>query len=530
MNMRMIVLAVVSGTAMGVLAANAAGVEDAAQATAAADGTAITVYNQNFAVVRERLTFGLGAGETHVRFADTTVHLDPQSVILRDAEGKRKLGILEQNFRADAISEGLLLSLYEGKTIDFETYTGPQGTKSVVQGTIIRSGYTPHYAAFSRYGQQYAQSQMAYGGGGSASPVVKVNGQLIFGLPGKPVFPALTDDSILKPTLDWVIASDIPGPVTAELGYMTGGMSWLADYTIVAPAESAPGKSAAGERISLVGWVTIDNQSGKTFTNAKLKLMAGDVNKLQDGDEQLGYARREMMAKSDAGGAAVSERTFDDLHLYTINRATTLRDRETKQVELVKAENVAAKRMYVYDGAYIEPGMRGWDYSSIRNSKEYGSRSNPKVWIMREFKNSQANGLGVPLPKGKMRFYRQDAAELGGQLEFVGENVIDHTPKDELVRVYTGNAFDVVGERVQTNFETQHDREWLKETFVIKVRNHKAEPVEVRVVEHLYRWNQWEIQGPSQPFEKKDSQTIEFLVTVPPDGEKEVTYTAKYSW
>jgi hypothetical protein len=232
------------------------------------------------------------------------------------------------------------------------------------------------------------------------------------------------------------------------------------------------------------------------------------------------------------GGAmrpVVTEKSFDEYHLYSLLRPTTLRDRETKQVEFVRSAGVKAERLYVYDGAWIDPNRyRGWNLENIRQDRDYGTKSNPKVWVMQEFKNTEANGLGIPLPKGRLRFYRRDD---DGRLEFTGENVIDHTPKDEKVRVYTGNAFDVVGERSRTNFRLDSVKnEWMDESFEIKVRNHKKEPVEVRVVEHLYRWTNWEVRLASHKWIKTDAQTIEFRVTLPPDGEQVITYTAHYWW
>ena len=164
----------------------------------------------------------------------------------------------------------------------------------------------------------------------------------------------------------------------------------------------------------------------------------------------------------------------------------------------------------------------------IRNNPEYGTQSNPKVWVMREFKNSDENGLGVPLPKGRMRFYRRDDAD--GRLEFTGENTIDHTARNETVRVYTGDAFDVVGERKRTNYQMSARQDWADESFEIRVRNRKTEPVEVRVVEHLYRWVNWEILEQSHDFEKTDAQTVEFRVNVPADGETVITYRVRYTW
>ena len=482
-------------------------------------GRALTIYNQNFAVVRQTIPLSLTKGVNHVTFNDITYHLEPDSVVLRDPTGRRQLAIREQNYRADPISQDLLLSLYEGKTIDFVT-AGPNGTTLTVRGKIVRSGYVPHTSAFAQYGQSYYQSQQAYAGAASGQPIVEVDGKLQFTLPGLPQFPALADDTILKPTLDWTLETDAPGPINAELAYVTGGMTWKADYNVVAPEN--------GTTLDLTGWVTMDNQSGKTFEDARIKLMAGDVSKVQAADEEQ---RRVYFGAGGFAGASqpsVTEKTFDEYHLYTLQRPTTLRDRETKQVEFLRAASVASRVVYVYDGATIDPQRyNGWDDYAIRNQRDYGTQSNPKVWTMREFVNSAANGLGVPLPAGRVRFYRRDA---DGQLEFTGENTIDHTPKDETVRVYTGNAFDLTGERTQTDYKDDGSARVADESFSIKVRNHKTAPVQVRVVEHLYRGLNWTVTAKSDPFVKTDARTMEFRVSVPPDGEKTITYTAHYTW
>jgi hypothetical protein len=472
----------------------------------------LTIYNQDFAVIRQEIPLELKSGVNQVNENEITMHVEPDSVILRDPTGKRGLQVLEQNYRADPISEGMLLSLYEGKTIEFETSAG-----QIVKGRVIRSGYTPHnYFAMNRYGQSYYQAQMVAVAG---QPVIEVNGQLRFSLPGIPVFPSLTDDSILKPRLEWLLSTDKPGKFPAELSYVTGGMSWEADYNIVAPEK--------GDVVDIVGWVTIDNQTGRTFENARIKLMAGDVSKIQPGQSGA-YAARVALAANEAMAPAVTEKAFDEYHLYTLERSTSLRDRETKQVEFIHAAGVAAKQIYVYEGAKIDPNRyNGWNWENIRNDHSYGTESNPKVWVMREFVNSEGNHLGMPLPRGRVRFYRHND---DGQVEFTGENMIDHTPKDETIRIYTGNAFDVTGERRRTNYTVEGGRSTATETFEIRVRNHKKDAVQVRVVEHLYRGKNWEITAKSDDYKKKDSQTVEFPVTIAPDGEKVITYTAHYTW
>ncbi len=458
---------------------------------------ALTIYNQNFAVVRDAVPLDLQSGVNDVRYPDATAQVEPDSVILRDPTGKHSLQILEQNYRNDPVTQELLLSLFEGKTIDFERMRLKDNTQmpEIIPGKIVRSGYVP--------------------GGNPEQPIIEVNGKLQFSLPGQPLFPDLGDDTVLKPTLNWLLQSDKPGKFDAEVGYITGGFTWEADYNLVSPEK--------GDLVDLIGWVTVSNNSGKTFHDAKIKLMAGDVNRIQP---QNYLARGQMMLKAmdmaEAAAPAVTEKAFDEFHLYSIARPTTLRDRETKQVEFVHAEQVVAPTIYVYDGA---PGYRF--YGGLNYSQGYGTEGNKKVQVMREFVNSDTNHLGIALPAGKLRFYRRDA---DGQLEFVGEDRIDHTPRNETIRVTTGNAFDLVGERKQTSFHVDTGDKWMDESFEIKLRNRKHEPVQIRVVEHLYRWSNWEITLKSDDFTKKDSQTIEFRVPVKPDEEKTVTYTVHYSW
>lgn len=474
---------------------------------------ALTIYNQQFAVVRHGLALDLKAGQNHVEVTDITGHVEPDSVFLRSLEEGRHLRILEQNYRNDPVSEQLLLSLYEGKIIDFL-----MPDKTIVKGKIIRSGFVPH--ATQMYGQRYYQAQAMYVEQGAGQPVIEVNGQLQFILPGQPIFPSLADDTVLKPTLSWELETDKAGKAAAELSYVTGGMNWEASYNVVAPVK--------GTELELVGWVTLDNQSGKTFRDARIKLMAGDVNKIQPNEGMASGGRNfSQMVAISGGGPQVTEKAFDEYHLYTLERPTTLHDRETKQVEFVRAAGVKSKTVYVYDGWKVDANSWNWPMETIRTQDAFGTQSNSKVWVMQEFKNSSENHLGMPLPKGRVRFYRRDD---DGQLEFTGENEIDHTPKDELIRIYTGNAFDLTGERHRMDYKLNTQARWVDESFEIKVRNHKSTPVEVRIVEHLYRWNSWEISKSSDPFKKVDAQTAAFTVQVPPDGEKVLTYQVHYSW
>ena len=468
-------------------------------------GTSLTIYNQNFALVRERVPLDLTSGINRVQFTDVTAHLEPASVVLRDPLGLRSLQVIEQNYRNDPVTQEALLSLYEGKTIEFQI--DPTNT---VKGRIIRSGYLPPFLVSGQY-QQPAYQQ----------PLIEVDGQLRFGLPGIPLFPSLSGDTILKPTLNWLLRADKSGHGDAELSYVTGGMSWQADYNLVAAEK--------GDALDIVGWVTMENHTGHTFENARIKLLAGDVNKIQPTDyRDFQYVAAKAMASNEAAAPPVTERSFDEYHMYTIAQATTLHDQEVKQVEFVHASNAVGKRIYVYDGANIDwTQYRYWAPENIRNNRDFGTQCNKKVWVMQQFVNSEKNGLGIPLPKGRLRFYRRDA---DGNLEFTGESMIDHTPKDETVRVYTGNAFDLTGERKRTNYVIDLNKQFVDESFEIRLRNHKKEPVTFMVVERLYRGLNWRITEESQQHKKTESQQMEYQVTVAPDSEQVLTYTVHYTW
>ena len=472
---------------------------------------ALTLYNQNFAVIRETIPLNLQRGVNQVRFSDATAQLEPESVILRDAAGKVQLRILEQSYRGDPVSLDSLLRANEGHEIEF--LVERDGKQETVKGKIIRAVAPPF------------QPMPYYQPGGPpalSQPIVEVDGKLRFQLPGIPVFPGLGTGSVLKPALDWVIESDTAGTIQAQLAYVSGGFTWEADYNLVS--------KETGDALDLVGWVTMSNKSGKTFENASLKLMAGDVGKLAPRGDFLRASAG--LAGGVIGGVAaaapqVTEKTFDEYHLYSLARAATLRDKETKQVEFLRASSIPSKLLYVYDGLKVD--KQRYQYApmeAIRQDASYGTQSNQKVWVMRELVNDTTSQLGIPLPKGRVRFYRAD----GGRLEFTGEDVIEHTPAGETVRVFTGAAFDLTGERKRVNFRIDHARSQAEESFEIKVRNRKAQAVDIRIVEHLYRWSAWEIVTSSSPLQKTDSQTGEFHINLKPDEEKTVSYTVRYTW
>lgn len=453
--------------------------------------SALTIYNQDFAVVREALPLNLKAGLNEARYADMVSQLEPDSVILRDVSGKARFQVIEQSYRNDPVSQELLLSLFEGKTIEFFVKE-PNKPDRTVPGKIIRSGYKAN-----------------------TQPVIEVDGKLQFSLPGHPMFPSLGDDTVLNPQLAWKIESARDVQFDAELAYVTNGFSWEADYNVVAPDD--------GKAADLVGWITIRNSSGKTFRDARIKLMAGDVKKIQHPPSRaVAYAMRAQAAEM---ASPVTEKAFDEFHLYSLANRTTLRDQESKQVEFVRAVGVAMDRIYVYDGARLGNWRVGM---TLGDDPGYGTESSRKVSVYREFKNSKENNLGLPLPKGRVRFYTQDRNDQS--LQFVGENDLDHTPKDETVRLYTGDSFDLAGERRRTEFTVDSANRRAQESYEIELRNHKREAVEVRVVEHLFRWASWEIKQCSQAHEKRDAQTIELRTVLKPDEDRHISYTVHYTW
>jgi len=469
-----------------------------------ASAPSLTIYNQNFALVREFVPLQLNAGVNQLSFDGATSFVEPDSVVLRDPSGRVRLSILEQNYRTDVASQLNLLRAYEGKDIEFQTAPG-----QIVRGRVIRAG-----------GAMYGGNGCYNGNCGySGETIVEIDGKIQFGLPGTPIFPALQNEALLKPALNWMLQSDRAAQLDAEISYITGGMSWEASYNVVAPEN--------GDLVDIIGWITLQNHSGHTFENARLQLMAGEVNKVQMQE----LARAAPMSANGGNDLtyiqpAATEKAFDEYHLYTLARPSTVENGETKQVEFLRGAGVPSKRIYVYEGYMLPENLRGnWEYQF--QQPNVGMTSNKQVYIMREFRNSVADHLGIPLPKGRMRFYRRDT---DGSLQFVGENIISHTPKDELVRVYTGNAFDITAERTRTDFHVDSGQRHIDESYQIKLRNHKKDAVAVQVVEHMYRCDNWAITSKSLGYVKKDSHTVEFTAKIPPDGEQVVTYSVHYTW
>jgi hypothetical protein len=430
-------------------------------------GTELTIYNQGFALAKEKRSLFLKQGVNVVKYKDVASQIDPTSVMFRDL-GDASTIVLEQNYEYDLVSKTKLLEKYLDRQITVQATEGT-GTKEY-SGTLL----------------SYEDGIMLQ----TLEGVVSITN------PERISFPELPEGLLTKPTLVWHVFANSEGTRNTETTYLTNGMNWRADYIAkVNPDDSAMGFS---------GWVTTTNNSGTAYPDTKLKLVAGDIHKISEG---LKYGEiqdkiRET-APSAANGGFTQEALFE-YHMYTLERKTDILNNETKQISLLAAENVPVTKELVYNGA------------------ENGT----KVQIKLNFKNSDSQGLGMPLPKGIVRVYKEDSS---GQLQFVGEDQIDHTAKDEKVRLYLGDAFDIVGER-KTTESTNLSPGYYKESYEIILRNHKDTEQEVIIEE--YAGSSWTVTQKSDSFTQKDAYNIEFKVKVPANGEKRVTYTIehRYYW
>jgi hypothetical protein len=453
----------------------------------------VTVYNSNLGLVKETRPFTLKNGVNSVSVVDVAAQIDPTSVHFKSLTAPDAVSVLEQDFRYDLISQEKLLQRYLGKEIELQRYGMSGEKKELIKGVLLAS---------------------------SGGRILRVGDKLVLNPQGEAILPELPEGLLTKPTLMWQLSSRKAGDHTGEISYLTGGLSWNADYVLVVDKDDA--------KADLNAWVTVANNSGATYKDAKLKLVAGDVHRAPVPMAPRGramYAKMAMAAQEADGG--MTEKSFFEYHLYSLGRLTTLADNSSKQVEMASAAGVPVRKLFTYDGAY---GSVQWNYFGDSGYWDPGygvGGENKKVSVYFEFDNKKQNSLGIPLPKGRVRVYKKDD---DGSLQLAGEDAIDHTPKDEKVRVKMGEAFDVVGERKRTNYQSDHKGRRFEETFEIKLRNHKEADATVTVVEHLYRWTNWKIVDASAKWTKKDAQTVEFEVPVKKDGEAVVTYTVRYTW
>ena len=446
-----------------------------------------------FALVRVDRDLELARGRSNLKFTDVAALIDPTTVQFRSLTDPDGTKVLEQNFQFDLVSTEKLLSRYVDRKVSVESQQG-NGVK-LTEGTLLSAN----------------DGLVLRGDDGQIHALRNWSGMQFGELPG---------GLITRPTLEWDVMAAKAGTQRARVSYQTGGITWWADYNLV----FTEGADANSGFVDVGAWVSLLNQSGASYQDAKLKLIAGDVNRVQPDQRAYLMKTMEMSDMAAAAPPGFAEKSFFEYHLYTLGRPATLPNNSTKQIELFDAATrVPAKKQLVYYGA------EGYSfYGSLNMDREYGPTSNTKVDVWLTLKNDKASGLGMPLPAGRIRVSQQDKAD--GSMEFIGEDKIDHTPRDEDVRVKLGTAFDVVGERRQTDFAVNSKGRVMEEAFEIKVRNHKDQAVNVVVRENLYRWSQWMLIQQSTPSEKKDARTIEFPVKIAPDGEAVVTYRVRYTW
>jgi hypothetical protein len=472
------------------------------QPKASGERTAVdlTIYNQNLSLIREERTFSLARGISKVSVPDIPSTIDGTSVHFVSLTDATAVKVLEQNYQFDLVSQAKLMEKYIGKQIEFVRLDEATKKEYTVTGKLLATGFPGGFGS------------PGYSGG----MVAEINGKIEINPAGRVVLPSLPEGLILRPQLEWLISNTKEGVHKTELSYLAGQLSWSCNYVAVLDKSDS--------KLDLTGWVTLTNNSGTTFKNAGLKLVAGDVNIVRERFE--GGRMMKYTVAAEAAQPQFTQTELFEYKLYTLQRKTDLANNETKQIELTSGKNVAAKKVFIYDG--LADQWRYWANNySYRSQASFGQQSNPKVGVFVTFKNDEKSGLGIALPKGKVRVYKRDD---DGKEQFIGEDEIDHTPKDEELKLYLGNAFDIVGERVQKDFKTIASGRVVEENFEIKIRNHKNEPVEVMVYEHPWRWSQWEIVKANTEWEKVDQSTIKFPVKVAKDGEKVVTYTIRYSW
>jgi len=448
-----------------------------------------------YAMVRQDRDVKIASGRSTLKFADVAALIDPTTVTFTSLSEPRAR-VLEQSYQFDLVSTDKLLLKYIDRPITVERHVGDR--LESVNGTLLSSTD----GLLLRTGDGTIQSLRDY---------------------SSVRFPEVPGGLDTRPTLVWDVASPTGGNQRSRVTYQTGGVTWWADYNLI----FNEGKDANSGVLDLSAWVSVINQSGTAYPNARLKLIAGDVHRAPVPMQVMGAMAKRAFAEADAMAPAApgfQEKSFFEFHLYTLQRPTTLSNNSTKQIELFdQARQIPAKKVLLYSGA---PDL--YLYPSPLMDRNFPDASNKKVDVYLEFRNDKEYGLGVPLPAGRIRVSKLDAAD--GSLEFIGEDRIDHTPKDEQVRVKLGSAFDVVGERKQTDFTVDSKARWMEEQIEVKLRNHKDQAVKVVVKEKLFRWTNWKILTKTHEFMKEDSQTITFPVEVPKDGETFVRYRVRYTW
>ena len=438
-------------------------------------GVALTIYNVNLGLVKDQRQIKLFKGIGDLRFMDVSAQIMPTSVHIKSLVNPETLQVLEQNYEYDLLNPQKLLDKYVGKEVKLYAKSPYTEREEVVTAILL-----------SNNGQ----------------PIFKIGDEITFGHPGRIIFPGVPEDLNAKPTLVWMLENSLPSTQKIEASYLTSGINWRSDYVVTLNDKD--------DRADLSGWVTIDNHSGATYRNATLKLVAGDVNRAKNEYEYKDKMLRVAEAAVKAPAPQFKEDSFFEYHIYTLERSATVKDNQTKQISLVTANDIPVKKELLYYGA------------NYYYYNRYGDvMSNQKVGVFVEIQNKKDHNLGIPLPKGTVRVYKADKE---GSLQFVGEDSIDHTPKDEKVRIKLGDAFDVIGSRKQTDWK-KIAYDTYEAAFEISLRNHKKEDVMVKVVEPIP--GDWIMLSSSHEHKKSEAFTAEFNIPVPKDKEVKLTYRVR---
>lgn len=440
-------------------------------------GIAVTIYNDDLALVKDRRRVELPAGEIDLALRDVSAKIQPETALLRSLSGG-ELGVVEQNFDFDLLTPASLLEKYVGKRVGVIKTHPTTGEETEEEGVVLAA---------------------------SNGVVLRIGDRIETGTPGRIVYYEVPENLRDRPTLTMRLDNPKAGAYEIELGYLTSGLGWRADYV----GELA----AADNQIDLTGWVTLTNRSGTRYTDATLQLVAGDVHRapVERGVPLRASKMRAMVAEA----APMEEEALFEYHLYTLGRPTTIADNQSKQVALLRAESVPVEKRYL---------LKGSEYYYRQSQAELGEKI--KVGVFVEFTNDDASRLGMPLPKGVVRIYKDDSK---GNAQFVGEDRIDHTPKNERVRLKLGDAFDVTARKRQTDFKKLSGfGPWqyqFESAYEIEIANAKDEPVIVDVHEPIP--GDWEIREESLPHEKGDAHTATWRVEVPAEGRTTLSYRVR---
>ena len=439
---------------------------------------AVTIYNSDLALVKDTRKVKLKTGLNALAMRDVSAQIRPETALLRSISAPGSLTLLEQNFDFDLLTPQKMLEKYVGKTVTV-VKTNPQtGTETSEQATVLSA---------------------------NNGAVLKIGNRIETGIPGRIVYDDVPANLRDRPTLITQINNKGVADQTVELSYLTGGLGWKADY--VAELNDKE------DKLDLSGWVTLTNTSGAAYKNAKMQLVAGDVNRVQQNIRPMMKTMRGEVAIADAA-APMAEEGLLEYHLYTLDRPTTIAENQTKQVALLSASGVPVHKDLVLQGA---------DYYYTGQFGEIGTKM--KVGVFVQFENKETANLGMPLPKGTLRVYKKDSK---GNAQFVGEDNIDHTPKNETVRLKLGDAFDVTADKKQTDFKVlpnpSKGHSAYESAYEITLKNAKKERVTVTVQEPI--GGDWKILSESAPHEKANSHLAIWKIDVPAEGSTTLTYRA----